>query len=148
MSADVETDEMMRCASCGITDEGDGVELKKCTACKLVRYCGVECQRKHRPEHKRACKKRAAELRDPEAVVVGCGPQSNNNDGGVLDTDNLARMVETGEISEDRILFAQNIEMNISPERTYNLYWPKQSSSPTVEWYYSRHIFDSAASPK
>ena len=51
------------CASCGIA-EGDGVKLKNCTACYLVRYCGVECQKEHRPKHKRACKKRAAELRD------------------------------------------------------------------------------------
>jgi hypothetical protein len=27
-------------------------------------YCGVECQREHRPKHKRVCKERAAELRD------------------------------------------------------------------------------------
>ena len=51
------------CASCG-TAEVDDIALKKCTACYLVRYCGVKCQREHRPQHKRACKKRAAELRD------------------------------------------------------------------------------------
>ena len=51
------------CASCGVA-EGDDIKLKKCTACHLVRYCGVKCQREHRPQHKRACKKRAAELRD------------------------------------------------------------------------------------
>jgi hypothetical protein len=34
------------------------------TACHSVRYCGVKCQRNHRPQHKRDCKKRAAELRD------------------------------------------------------------------------------------
>ena len=51
------------CASCGIS-EIDEIKLKTCTACKLVRYCSVECQKKHRPQHKRACKKRMAELRD------------------------------------------------------------------------------------
>ena len=51
------------CASCGIA-EGDNVKLRKCNGCYLVRYCGVECQKDHRPQHKRACKKRAAELRD------------------------------------------------------------------------------------
>lgn len=51
------------CASCGIA-ENDDVKLKKCNGCHLVRYCGVECQKDHRPQHKRACKKRAAELRD------------------------------------------------------------------------------------
>ena len=54
-----------RCAACGITGGGDeNIKLKNCTACKLVKYCGVECQRKHRPQHKRACKKRVAELRE------------------------------------------------------------------------------------
>jgi hypothetical protein len=51
------------CAACGKA-EVDNVKLKKCNACKSVRYCGVECQKKHRPQHKRACKKRAVELRD------------------------------------------------------------------------------------
>lgn len=51
------------CASRGI--EGiDDIKLKKCTACHLVRYCSVKCQKEHRPKHKRDCKKRAAELRD------------------------------------------------------------------------------------
>ena len=56
-------DTMMCCASCG-NAEGDGIQLRTCTACKSVRYCGVACQRNHRPKHKKACKKRAAELRD------------------------------------------------------------------------------------
>ena len=51
------------CASCGIKEDDD-IKLKICTACKSVRYCGVECQKKHRPKHKKDCKKRAAELRD------------------------------------------------------------------------------------
>ena len=49
-----------KCAACG----KGGVGLKKCTACKLVKYCGVDCQRAHRPQHKRECKRRAAELYD------------------------------------------------------------------------------------
>ena len=49
------------CASCGIAD----VELKKC-ACKLVQYCSVDCQKNHRPQHKKLCKKRLAELRDKD----------------------------------------------------------------------------------
>ena len=53
---------MFFCAGCGIA-EGVDVQLKKC-ACYLVRYCGVKCQRDHRPQHKRACKKRITELRD------------------------------------------------------------------------------------
>ena len=70
---------MMCCASCGVA-EGDGIQLKKCNGCYLVRYCGVTCQRNHRPEHKKACKKRAAELRDeilfrqPESSHLGDCP--------------------------------------------------------------------------
>ncbi len=51
------------CASCGIEEKND-VKLKKCTACYLVKYCGIECQKNHRKQHRRECKKRAAELRD------------------------------------------------------------------------------------
>ena len=50
------------CANCGIAAL-DNVKLKKC-ACLLVQYCGVECQKNHRPHHKKACKKRLAELRE------------------------------------------------------------------------------------
>jgi len=56
-----EADEV--CASCGITG-GNDVKLLLCTACKLVKYCSVDCQKNHRPQHKKACKKRAAEIRD------------------------------------------------------------------------------------
>ena len=48
------------CAACGKAD----VSLKSCKACKLVKYCGVDCQVAHRPAHKKACRKRAAELFD------------------------------------------------------------------------------------
>lgn len=61
MSSDEAADSC--CASCGIA-ECDSTKLKKCTACYLVRYCSVKCQREHRPQHKKACKKRAAELHD------------------------------------------------------------------------------------
>eukprot|EP00984_Skeletonema_dohrnii_P005823 scaffold2053_cov106-Skeletonema_dohrnii-CCMP3373.AAC.14 len=64
------------CASCG----DDKKKLKKCGACDLVKYCGVECQRNHRQQHKRACKKRAAALKDellfkqPESSHLGDCP--------------------------------------------------------------------------
>jgi hypothetical protein len=61
------------CASCGIA-EIDEIKLKTC-ACKSVRYCSVECQKKHRPHHKRACKKRMAELRDE---LLFKQPESSN----------------------------------------------------------------------
>ena len=61
MSADSESADEV-CASCGIA-QVDDTKLKKC-ACNLVKYCGVDCQTNHRPQHKKACKKRLAELRD------------------------------------------------------------------------------------
>ncbi len=67
------------CASCGIA-ESDDIKLKDCTACYLVKYCGIECQKDHRKQHKRDCKKRAAELRDellfkqPESTNLGDCP--------------------------------------------------------------------------
>jgi len=51
------------CANCGKGEEGSN-SLKACTACKMVKYCNRECQIAHRPQHKRECKRRAAELHD------------------------------------------------------------------------------------
>ena len=79
MSAAVKEDEVILCASCG-TAGSDGIKLKNCTACYLVKYCSVKCQKDHRPKHKKACKKRAAELRDellfkqPESSCYGDCP--------------------------------------------------------------------------
>ena len=53
------------CANCGKAEEG-GNKLKTCTSCKMVKYCCRDCQRSHWPKHKKACKKRAAELFDEE----------------------------------------------------------------------------------
>ncbi len=78
-AATMSNDTEDKCASCGITG-GDGIKLKNCTACKLVKYCSVECQRHHRSQHKRACKKRAAEMKDellfkqPESTHLGDCP--------------------------------------------------------------------------
>jgi tetratricopeptide (TPR) repeat protein len=56
------TDEV--CASCGVAGVDD-TKLKKC-ACNLVKYCSVDCQKNHRPKHKKACKKRLAEMHDKD----------------------------------------------------------------------------------
>ena len=53
------------CASCGVKGGGDdNITLKSCNGCFLVKYCSVKCQRERWPQHKKACKKRAAELKD------------------------------------------------------------------------------------
>ena len=78
-AAEKSDDAMQRCASCGIAGSDD-IKLKKCTACHLVKYCSVKCQKEHRPKHKRECKKRAAELQDeilfkqPERTHLGDCP--------------------------------------------------------------------------
>ena len=41
-----------------------GDSLKACTACHMVKYCNRDCQISHRPQHKKECKKRVAELYD------------------------------------------------------------------------------------
>ena len=51
------------CANCGKGEE-ESHKLKSCTACKLVKYCSRDCQIAHRPQHKKECRKRAAELHD------------------------------------------------------------------------------------
>ena len=51
------------CANCG-KGEDSSKSLKACTACKLVKYCNRECQIAHRPQHKKECKRRAAELHE------------------------------------------------------------------------------------
>ena len=56
-------DTITTCGNCGKGEESSD-DLKACTACKLVKYCNRECQIAHRPLHKKACKKRAAELHD------------------------------------------------------------------------------------
>jgi tetratricopeptide (TPR) repeat protein len=81
MSAEVESesDTMMCCAACGIAGVDD-IKLKTCDGCGSVRYCSDKCLNGHRPKHKKACKKRAAELRDeilfkqPESSHLGDCP--------------------------------------------------------------------------
>ena len=53
------------CANCNKA-ESDNVKLKRCMACQMVRHCSRDCQVAHRPKHKKACKKRAAEIFDEE----------------------------------------------------------------------------------
>ena len=57
------------CADCGIV-AGEGVSLKACMSCKLVKYCNVNCQRNHWKKHKKECKQRIhdeALFKDPPA---------------------------------------------------------------------------------
>ena len=62
-------DGIAACANCGKT--GSAVKLKDCAACRLVKYCGVDCQKAHRKQHKKACKQRVAELKDEQLYSQG-----------------------------------------------------------------------------
>ena len=63
-------DEAHACANCGKL-ASDNIKLKDCTACRLVKYCGVDCQQAHRKQHKKACKQRAAKLKDEKLYNQG-----------------------------------------------------------------------------
>jgi len=73
MSLSVSAPIIDKCANCGKGEENSN-NLKTCTACRLVKYCSRECQIAHRPQHKKACKKRAAELYD-EALFKEVEPE-------------------------------------------------------------------------
>ena len=73
MSLSIDTDIVLRCANCG---KGEGCELKTCTACKIVKYCNRDCQIAHRRQHKKECKKRAAELQE-EALFAQPPPNED-----------------------------------------------------------------------
>ena len=64
MSSSADT-AITNCANCGKA-ESDAINLKRCTACKMVKYCSRDCQVAHDPEHEKPCKQRAAELFDVE----------------------------------------------------------------------------------
>ena len=58
------TDKIEMCANCGKGEDESDI-LRACAACKLVKYCGRDCQIAHRSlQHKKSCRKRAAELHD------------------------------------------------------------------------------------
>ena len=58
------------CANCGKLGS-DTTKLRDCAACRLVKYCGVDCQKAHRKKHKKTCKQRVAELKDEQLYSQG-----------------------------------------------------------------------------
>ncbi len=46
----------LECANCTIPGDQPGITLRPCSRCKLVRYCGTECQAQHwKSSHKNFC---------------------------------------------------------------------------------------------
>jgi len=68
--SDTDADADKCCASCGKTGDGP----KRCTACRSVWYCGVQCQIDHRKAHKKECKriKKEIELWKPHPPTKEC----------------------------------------------------------------------------
>ena len=63
MSSTTDSTAIMLCAACG-KEENEDNKLMACTTCKIVTYCNRDCQIAHRCQHKKDCKKRAAELQE------------------------------------------------------------------------------------
>jgi hypothetical protein len=70
--------------NCGKAEDIEA-KLKACLACRLVKYCSRDCRIAHRPQHKKPCRKRTAELYDEElfslqkkmiAQYVSCNNQA------------------------------------------------------------------------
>ena len=58
------------CANCA-KESSDAVRLKNCTACRLVKYCSVDCKRAHWKQHKGECERRASELKEEQLPREG-----------------------------------------------------------------------------
>ena len=95
MSSTTDADDV--CALCGIAG-GDNIKLKRCTACKLVQYCSVTCQKEHRPEHKRACKRRAREIREE---ILSRQPESSNLGARENRSDSKSNLFEPQKQNEE-----------------------------------------------
>jgi len=80
---------MFSCANCGKGEE-ESEHLKTCLACKEVKYCDRDCQVAHRPMHKKACKKRAAELHH-DALFIKQPPKEEDCPICMIELPSLGR---------------------------------------------------------
>ncbi len=77
---------LSECSNCTIPGDKPGITLRPCSRCKLVRYCGTECQAQHwKSSHKKFCV--AVEKRKPQ-------PTSTAEVNGAKCTICLESMVE------------------------------------------------------
>jgi tetratricopeptide (TPR) repeat protein len=162
-----EADEV--CAACGKA-EVDDIKLRRCTACKLVKYCSVDCQKNHRPKHKKECKKRAAELRDdklftkPDESHLGecpicCLPLSNDPDKSTMNSccckaicdgcgyANMKRELEEG--LEPRCAFCREPVPKTKEEIAKNLMERAKANDPVAIYemgkkHYNKGDYDGA----
>ncbi|KAI9025463.1 hypothetical protein DFJ74DRAFT_717798 [Hyaloraphidium curvatum] len=52
------------CAYCEAYSGNERADLLRCSACRSVRYCSKECQRKHWPNHKKICGELAKAIKE------------------------------------------------------------------------------------
>lgn len=63
MSSYRDNEEEPKCNGCHKSELTLGRPLRKCSACKLVKYCSKDCQRMHWLEHKSVCKMEQKEIK-------------------------------------------------------------------------------------
>eukprot|EP00984_Skeletonema_dohrnii_P008081 scaffold2958_cov162-Skeletonema_dohrnii-CCMP3373.AAC.1 len=137
---DAEESDLLCCVSCGIAEaEVDDIKLTECPNCKLVRYCSVRCQRKHRPRHKQACKKRAAELRDellfrqPESSHLGDCPLAGGLSDKELDQNTMKRVEANDIVAMSEMAKVRSNEGDFS---TAYEYWKKAAEMGDADSHY------------
>lgn len=59
---------------CPRRDESAGRAFPRCSQCKAIRYCGVECQKQDRPRHRPFCRQKAAAAATGAGAGAGAGP--------------------------------------------------------------------------
>jgi len=74
------------CDGCGkpphVNSEGRRLPLKRCTRCRLAAYHGVECQRRHYPQHRPLCRRQAAAPPSLPIVEVRVEPSARDDRKG------------------------------------------------------------------
>lgn len=78
---------------CGKCDKNDA--MKRCGACRTVRYCSRECQRTHWPIHKPTCDaNQAANIRQPLLPALYPGPPAWLDDPSpIIDSINIPHLL-------------------------------------------------------
>jgi hypothetical protein len=92
-SQSMDGDEVFVCAACG---KKDGAP-KLCSGCRLVRYCGRECQLAHRKAHKKLCKEQERKLKyvsNMQDAVASKLAHCRGGDGNELDKPVIVFFVE------------------------------------------------------
>lgn len=125
----------MTCAACGKCSDC----LKKCTACKSVRYCDVACQRAHRKAHRKECKKREKELKEQHAAdkISGArdelkisGKEKGEETGAETEADNSRFAGLLAALDKERL---KNAKTCGACQKTKN--GLKQCNACKVVWY-------------